>query len=55
MLAAAERRLLDQTEDTIADMQAESAQLVMLIDTVQSSHFWKLKRWLGRLLGRNRR
>ena len=41
--------------DTIADMQAESAQLVLLIDTVQSSHFWKLKRWLGRLLGRNRR
>jgi SAM-dependent methyltransferase len=55
LLATAERRLLDQTEDTIADMQAESAQLVLLIDTVQSSHFWKLKRWLGRLLGRNRR
>jgi SAM-dependent methyltransferase len=55
LLVGAERRLLDQAEDVIADMHAESAQLVLLIDTVQSSHFWKLKRWLGRLLGRNRR
>ena len=55
LLAGAERRLLDQTENVVADMQAESAQLVLLIDTVQSSHFWKLKRWLSRLFPRSRR
>ena len=30
-------------------MQAESAQLATLVDTVQSSHFWKIKRYLSRL------
>jgi predicted nucleic acid-binding Zn-ribbon protein len=55
-LSFTERSLVSQTEETIAATQAESAQLATLIDVVQSSHFWKIKRWLkaikGRLLGR---
>jgi O-antigen biosynthesis protein len=47
-LESAERRLQEQTEDLIADAQAESAELATLVDTVQSSRFWKIKRWLSR-------
>lgn len=48
----AERLLLDQVESATADSQAESARLALLIDTVQSSWFWRLKRRLARILGR---
>lgn len=51
-LAEMERRLLMQTEELCATTQAESAQLAMLIDTVQSSRFWKFKRWLQRFRSR---
>jgi chromosome segregation ATPase len=51
-LAETERRLLMQTEELCATTQAESAQLAMLIDTVQSSRFWKFKRWLQRFRSR---
>ncbi len=45
----AEALLVKQTEELVASMHAESAQLSLLIDTVQSSRFWKLKRWMARL------
>lgn len=48
----AERRLDDLLRNLIVSTQSESARLALLIDTVQSSHFWRLKRWLGRLLHR---
>lgn len=48
-VAAAESALAAQTDAVIATMQAESAQLSQLVDTVQSSHFWRFKRWLSRL------
>ncbi|HEY5427019.1 MAG TPA: hypothetical protein VIJ77_10745 [Candidatus Tumulicola sp.] len=51
-LAEMERRLIVQTEELCANTQAESAQLAMLIDTVQSSRFWKFKRWLHRIRAR---
>jgi O-antigen biosynthesis protein len=44
------RRLLAQTEQLVARTQAETAELATLVDTVQSSHFWRLKSWIGRLL-----
>jgi hypothetical protein len=50
-VAAAEAVLAAQTDAVIATMQAESAQLSQLVDTVQSSHFWRFKRWLSRLRG----
>jgi predicted nuclease with TOPRIM domain len=50
--ADVERRFVLQTERLVASIQSENAQLTTLIDTVQSSHFWKLKNWLSRLLGR---
>lgn len=49
LLREAQQQLVAQTEELIAQVQSESAQLVTLIDTVQASHFWKLKRWLNRL------
>jgi SAM-dependent methyltransferase len=51
-LVEAERRLVLQTEEYVAAMQAESAQLATMVDVVQSSHFWKIKRWLSRLWSR---
>lgn len=48
-LREAQQHLIAQTEDLIAAVQAESAQIVTLIGTVQSSHFWKLKNLLNRL------
>jgi hypothetical protein len=47
-LTETERELLLQNEMLVSDMQAESALLATLVDTVQSSHFWKIKRWLHR-------
>jgi 2-polyprenyl-3-methyl-5-hydroxy-6-metoxy-1,4-benzoquinol methylase/chromosome segregation ATPase len=47
--AESENRLVAQTEDVLASSRAEAERLATLIDTVQSSHFWKLKRWLMRL------
>jgi chromosome segregation ATPase len=49
LLREAQQQLVAQTEELIAQVQSESAQLVTLIDTVQASHFWKVKRWLNRL------
>jgi hypothetical protein len=48
-LTEAEHRLVVQTEEMVATVQAERKQLATLIDTVQSSHFWKLKHWLKSL------
>lgn len=53
-VADAEHALAAQTDAVIATMQAESAQISKLVDTVQSSRFWRFKRWLNRLLGGNR-
>jgi chromosome segregation ATPase len=33
-------------------LREQTAELSVLIETVQSSHFWRLKRWLNRLRGR---
>ncbi len=51
----AEQRLVDMVEALIVTTQAESARLALLIDTVQASHFWRLKRWIGRVLRPYRR
>jgi SAM-dependent methyltransferase len=48
----AEQQLGLQTEEFVARLQAESAELATLIDVVQSSRFWKVKRWLSRLRAR---
>lgn len=48
----AERRLAELVEGLIVASQAESARLALLIDTVQSSRFWRLKRWVGKVLHR---
>ena len=49
-LASVEHLLVDHLESAVADTQAESARLALLIDTVQSSRFWRGKRVLARLL-----
>lgn len=51
-VADAEHALAAQTDSLIDTMRAESTQLSTLIDAVQSSRFWRLKRWLNRLRGR---
>lgn len=51
-LREAQQHLAAQTESFIASAQAESAQLTTLIDTVQASHFWRLKRLLNRVASR---
>ncbi len=51
-LTDGQQQLAAQVEDVISNLQAENAQLITLIDTVQSSHFWRLKRWLNRLRAR---
>ncbi len=48
-LAEMDNRLAAQTEELLVSTSAESARLATLIDTAQSSHFWKLKNWLVRL------
>ena len=48
-LAEMDNRLAAQTEELLVCTSAENARLATLIDTVQSSHFWKLKNWLVRL------
>lgn len=48
-LREAQNQLAVQTEGLIESLQAESAQLVNLINTVQSSHFWRLKRVVNRV------
>lgn len=47
-----ERRLEDLLRSLIVSTQSENARLALLIDTVQSSHFWRIKRAIGKLLGR---
>ena len=43
------RQLFEQTNLFLAVTQAENERLALLIDTVQSSRFWQLKRVLGRV------
>ncbi len=43
-----QNRLFAQTNLFLASTQAENERLTLLIDTVQSSRFWKIKRILGR-------
>lgn len=50
-VAEAEHTLAAQTDALITSMQTESAHLSQLVDTVQSSRFWRFKRWLNRLRG----
>lgn len=40
------RALTVQTEDLITRLQGEATEMSTLIDSVQTSHFWKLKRFL---------
>ena len=44
-----QRRFLDQTNAFLAATQSENERLALLIDTVQSSSFWKIKRVFGRV------
>jgi SAM-dependent methyltransferase len=48
--AELEQHFAAQTEELCASVQAESTQMATLIDIVQSSRFWQLKRWLRRLV-----
>jgi chromosome segregation ATPase len=48
-LASTRRQLFEQTNSFLAVTQAENERLALLIDTVQSSRFWQLKRVLGRV------
>ena len=43
------RELLTQTQALVASTRAESDRFTFLIDTVQSSKFWKIKRGVNRL------
>jgi predicted nucleic acid-binding Zn-ribbon protein len=45
--------LTDRAEELVAKMQAESAEIAELVDTVQSSRFWQFKRWFGRFRARS--
>jgi len=54
-LSESERLLITQTEELCATTQAESSQIATLIDVVQASHFWKVKRWLSRIASPFRR
>lgn len=47
-----DRQLVELLEGLIVATQAESARLALLIDTVQSSRFWRAKRFVSRLLHR---
>ena len=48
-LAEMDNVLVAQTEQLLAGTSAERERLLTLIDTVQSSHFWRIKHWLARL------
>jgi chromosome segregation ATPase len=48
-LAEVEQQLVEQAEAFCEQAQAEAAQVSTMIDIVQSSRFWKIKRWLSRL------
>lgn len=48
-LAEMDNALVAQTEQLLASTSDERTRLLTLIDTVQSSHFWRLKNWLARL------
>jgi predicted nucleic acid-binding Zn-ribbon protein len=48
-IVESDQQLLMHVEELCANAQAERAQLATLIDIVQSSHFWKIKRWFGAL------
>lgn len=50
-VAEAEQTLTSQTDALVDSMRAEGSKLSTMIDTVQSSRFWRFKRWLGRLRG----
>jgi colicin import membrane protein len=49
-----ESRLIGYAEAAAAEHQAESVRLGLLIDIVQSSRFWRLKRAIRRIFGRSR-
>lgn len=50
--AELENRFIAQTEELIAAVRSEGAEIALLVDTVQASHFWKFKHWLGRARAR---
>lgn len=47
----AEHALASQTDQLIENLRNEGTRLSTLIDTVQTSRFWRFKRWLNRLRG----
>ncbi|MGA8535007.1 MAG: methyltransferase domain-containing protein [Candidatus Tumulicola sp.] len=51
-LAEMDNLLVAQTEQLLASTSDERDRLLTLIDTVQSSHFWRIKHWLARLRAR---
>jgi 2-polyprenyl-3-methyl-5-hydroxy-6-metoxy-1,4-benzoquinol methylase len=51
-LAETDNLLVAQTEQLLASTSDERDRLLTLIDTVQSSRFWRLKHWLARLRAR---
>ena len=51
-LAEMDNLLVAQTEQLLAGTSAERERLLTLIDTVQSSHFWRIKHWFARLRAR---
>lgn len=51
-LQALEQRFVDQTNGLIAATEAETERIASLIDAVQTSKFWTLKRWVRKLTGR---
>ena len=48
-LAEMDNLLVAQTEQLLASTSDERVRLLTLIDTVQSSRFWRLKHWMARL------
>lgn len=52
-LAEMDNLLVAQTEQLLAGTSAERQRLLTLIDTVQSSRFWRVKHWFARLRARS--
>jgi chromosome segregation ATPase len=51
-LTALERRMVEQTQMMLDQTRADSERTAVLIETVQTSIFWKIKRAVGRMTGR---
>ena len=49
---ASQSRLAEQTQALLDQTRAEAERIAVLINTVETSVFWKIKRVVGRMLGR---